>query len=60
MQGPSRLAASFRTSSLVMLYRSNTERVLCPLIFMATVSGTPALTHQITYPGSPQIMEENP
>jgi hypothetical protein len=23
-----------------MLYRSKTERVLCPLIFMATVSGT--------------------
>jgi hypothetical protein len=30
--------------SLVMLYRSNTDRVFCPLIFIATVSGTPART----------------
>ena len=30
--------------SLTVLYRSNTERVLCPVNFMATRSGTPART----------------
>jgi hypothetical protein len=37
-------AASARSPSLTMLYRSNTARVLCPLSFIATRSGTPALT----------------
>ncbi len=37
-------AASCRSLSLTVLYRSKTLRVLCPVICMATRSGTPALT----------------
>jgi hypothetical protein len=36
--------ASCRSPGLTMWYRSNTLRVLCPVIFIATRSGTPALT----------------
>jgi hypothetical protein len=36
--------ASRRSRSSVILYRSKTLRVLWPLIFIATVSGTPAWT----------------
>src|ERR1700691_2378308 len=35
-------AASRRSSCDVMLYRSNTDSVLCPEIFIATLRGTPA------------------
>ena len=31
-----------------MLYRSNTLRVLCPVILIATLSGTPARTRPLT------------
>jgi len=40
----SRRAASRRSPSLTMLYRSKTLRVLWPLNFIATRSGTPART----------------
>jgi len=34
-------AVSCRSAGLTMLYRSKTERVLCPVILMLTTSGTP-------------------
>jgi hypothetical protein len=36
--------ASCRSSSLTMLYLSDTARVRCPLIFIATAGSTPART----------------
>jgi hypothetical protein len=36
--------AAFKSASLTMSYRSNTERVLCPVICVAVRSDTPALT----------------
>ena len=39
-----RSAASFKSLSETILYRSKTDRVLCPVTFIATVSGTLALT----------------
>ncbi len=41
-------AACLRSFSLVMLYQSNTLPVLWPVIFIAIVSGTPALTKFLT------------
>lgn len=53
------LAASLRSPSLTMLYRSKTERVLCPEILMSTRSGMHALTMFLT--GRPsEIMEDHP
>ena len=37
-------ATSWRSAGLTIWYRSNTARVLCPVTFMATRSGTPAFT----------------
>ncbi len=44
MRSSMRLAASSRSPAETMLYRSKTSRVLCPVIIMATRSGTPART----------------
>ena len=41
-------ATCLRSFSLVMLYLSNTLRVLLPVIFIAIVSGTPTLTKFLT------------
>src|ERR1019366_10573812 len=43
-----RCIALLRSSSLTMLYLSKIERVLCPLILIATFSGTPARTMFLT------------
>src|SRR4029453_6290861 len=39
-----RAVAAFRSSGATMWYRSNTLRVLCPVIIIASFSGVPSLT----------------
>ena len=48
-------AASFRSPGLTMLYRSNTERVRCPVNFSATRSGM-SHAHQVSHGRTPAVV----